>query len=513
MIRGISRRFDPLEIGVAFNAATSLFALPIYLRLYASPGALEVIRLALLVQILPAVVFIVAGRLLARRNGLAFARRLYWIGLTIAALASLGRLVQLQVALGLPSIPTAAKVAIPMLWTAVAVALAVVKADWVPNGFGRVGPVFAIVSALFVGQLVLSSPTHTSAQADRSARGDNVFLFVFDELGRDVLMRDGEIDAGRFPNLATLAREGVSFDDATSNYSDTCQSIPSMLTGRSLPVGSCHTFFLAGDQENLLTTLDGRYELHLYGEYLRDCTDQAAHVCRGVPHLLVTAPQLAIVRHLIPPGVRIGALGDMLGTTFGTYTWTLWRELLEDVRAEGDGPRAYFVHLLLPHAPYVYDSKGGFHHSPHEYFLGLADDALAYTNYEQQIMFVDSLLGEFLAALRTAGAYETSTVVVTGDHGPRLVEPPPVSLGGVSAQTPDVPLIMKGPGITPRRRSADYQHVDFAPTVLDALGIATSLRFEGRSALRDEAPQRAKWFYSDGRLYQRDPTGRWRVAD
>ncbi len=502
--------FGWIEVGIAFNGATSLFALPLYLHLYASPGALELVRLAFLVQILPTVVFVVIGRALSSRPGLAFLRRVYWLGLAVATFASFARLVQVQYALGLPGIPDAAKIAIPVLIVALLVVLAVARTDWLARGFGRVGPIFALVSAVFIGQLLMSGSLHASPPLTVPRRDDSVFLFVFDELGRDVLLRDGEIDPTRFPNLAALASDGISIGDATSNYSDTCQSIPSMLTGRSLPVGYCNDFFLVGQEPTLLSRLGSEYELHLYGEYLRDCKDQSAYVCRGVPYLIASRPELKIAQHLLPLGLRVGPVAGMLGETWGAYTLPLWNTFMEDVRRGPVAGRAYFMHLLLPHAPYVFDRDGSSLRSPYRYFRGDDNDDLAYKNYERQIMFVDSLFGSFVAELRQRDVYSKATIVITGDHGPALLPPPGPVLQGVNIQSPDVPLLIKSPRLAPRRISADYQHIDYAATVLDVLGLAPTWTLEGRSAIREGIPPRPKSFFSGGHIYRRDASGTWR---
>jgi arylsulfatase A-like enzyme len=79
----------------------------------------------------------------------------------------------------------------------------------------------------------------------------------------------------------------------------------------------------------------------------------------------------------------------------------------------------------------------------------------------------------------------------------------------VNIQSPDVPMLIKSPSLTPRRISADYQHVDYAPTVLDAIGLAPAQSYEGRSALRGGIAPRPKSFFSGGHIYRRDAAGNW----
>jgi hypothetical protein len=505
------RRGGLRELGVAFNAATALFALPLYVPLYASPGVVDLARLVLTVQVLPALAMFALGHGIRAVFGAGLIWRAYWITVTIAALASFFRLWQRQVSIGFPNAPDWIKVAAVGMIAPLVIALAATRADWLPRGFGRVAPLTAVVCAVFVLFLQLSPPVAGSSDHKPDVRRDTVFIFIFDELGRQALERDGKIDPVLFPNFAGLAEDGVWVADGTSNYSPSCQAIPAILSGREQP--RCDESFLAGAKATLLANLATAFELRVYGEYLRGCPD-GAETCKGIPYLTARYPVLGIANHLFPQSIRLGLkpLDSLAGRDANPYTLALWSDFLDDVRTLDLEGRAFFVHLNLPHSPYAYRANGTLGRLPSrlQYFYGTEEDANAYDNYREQVRFVDSLLGSFVAVLRERNVYGGASIFVTGDHGPRLQIPPKTStLSGIAAQTPNVPVIMKSPQLQPLARVGEYQHIDFAPTILEILGLMSTERFDGRSIMTSSAPARQKWFVTGDRKYFREPDARW----
>ena len=133
--------------------------------------------------------------------------------------------------------------------------------------------------------------------------------------------------------------------------------------------------------------------------------------------------------------------------------------------------------------------------------------------YEEQVLFVDSLLGRFVDELKNEGLYARSTIIVTSDHGPRSLglgqeyegfpdaEDFPAEISKI---IPSVPLIIRGPGIEPRVSNIEYQHIDLLPTVRDLFGLTRDLTLPGVSAFDEDRPKRSKSFFGYPR---RDATG------
>ncbi|GBD10942.1 Lipoteichoic acid synthase 1 [bacterium HR23] len=183
----------------------------------------------------------------------------------------------------------------------------------------------------------------------------------------------------------------------------------------------------------------------------------------------------------------------------------LFEEFVGDISRETARGTVFFVHVLLPHEPYVFDGSCRWHRPPF-------DDALLaqVEAYERQVQCVDTLLGRFVERLKQEGVYQSAVVVVTGDHGPRplakwQVERPD-AINGMVAR---VPLLIKAPGLRPGVSTVDYQHIDFKPTLLDVLGLPPEPGLPGVSALAAARPLRPKMFWWQGKRYvASEPTGR-----
>lgn len=106
----------------------------------------------------------------------------------------------------------------------------------------------------------------------------------------------------------------------------------------------------------------------------------------------------------------------------------------------------------------------------------------------------DDMLRELVEGLRRRGLWESTLLVVTGDHGqcyhPRL------DMSGardLSESSVHVPLVVACPTLFDRGRRLPTlgQHIDLAPTVLDLLGFAAPAAWQGHSLFGAGRPPRA----------------------
>ena len=104
--------------------------------------------------------------------------------------------------------------------------------------------------------------------------------------------------------------------------------------------------------------------------------------------------------------------------------------------------------------------------------------------YDGEIRFTDMHLGRVFARLKALGLWDRTAIVVTGDHGEGFGEHGVTEHGFdlYTAQT-KVPLIVRVPGLAPRRISASAGHVDLAPTLLNLARGPQDHAFLGRSLL------------------------------
>jgi N-acetylglucosamine-6-sulfatase len=103
----------------------------------------------------------------------------------------------------------------------------------------------------------------------------------------------------------------------------------------------------------------------------------------------------------------------------------------------------------------------------------------------ESLLAVDDGVDEIIDALRQAGELENTLVIFTSDNGFFHGEHR-IWSGKAQVYEPAirVPLLMRGPGITPGRRpSRIVGNVDLAPTILEAAGLPPRPELDGRSLL------------------------------
>ena len=92
--------------------------------------------------------------------------------------------------------------------------------------------------------------------------------------------------------------------------------------------------------------------------------------------------------------------------------------------------------------------------------------------YAGGIAFADSQLGRLIEALRAKGLFDSTAIIVAGDHGESLGEHGEIEHGIFLYEgTLHVPMIMRAPGLPARRVTGLASLVDVLPTVIDLFGL------------------------------------------
>jgi arylsulfatase A-like enzyme len=126
--------------------------------------------------------------------------------------------------------------------------------------------------------------------------------------------------------------------------------------------------------------------------------------------------------------------------------------------------------------------------------------------YIGEIAFADAQIGRLLAALERRRILDRTIVIVAGDHGESLGDHGERDHGIFVYQSVlRVPLIIRAPGLSPRRVGAVVRLVDVMPTILDMLNVATPA-MDGSSLVdlmsRRSGPQHDRDAYAES-LYPR----------
>jgi choline-sulfatase len=264
------------------------------------------------------------------------------------------------------------------------------------------------------------------------------------------------------PNLDALAGQGTVFEHGWAHAPSTRYSIPAILTGR-LP-------------------LDVRYD----------------HSVQGWPGLADKATTIA--EALAPFGFHSGAItnywyfdktrrmdqgmveydnsnarlhasvsGAGPEQTKGSSSKQQTDKAIAFVDRNADQRWFLWVHYYDPH--YAYE--------PHDGFAFGADEE---ARYDGEIAFTDQQIGRLLDHLKASGALDKTVVVVTGDHGEGFGEHD-IKLHGYhlyAAQT-KVPMVIRVPGLAPRRSQTPAGHADLLPTLVNLAGGTPSPEMMGHS--------------------------------
>ncbi|OIV35278.1 sulfatase [Mangrovactinospora gilvigrisea] len=106
-------------------------------------------------------------------------------------------------------------------------------------------------------------------------------------------------------------------------------------------------------------------------------------------------------------------------------------------------------------------------------------------NYLRTVASLDEGVGRVLDRLDETGLSADTMVVYTSDHGFFLGEHGWFDKRFMYEEALRIPLVVRWPGVVPagQRREELVANIDFAPTLLDAAGVAPHPRMQGRSLL------------------------------
>lgn len=412
------------------------------------------------------------------------------------------------------------------------------RAPFVRTFLTVLAPAPLVFLALFLGSSQISrlvfpeeEPVRTASVRSRTP----VVFVIFDELSTISLMnRNQQIDAQRFPNFASLARDSTWYRSATTVHAHTEVAVPTILAGRApksdlLPIAADYP-------RNLFTFLGRNYRLQV--------VESLTHICpRSLCKTLVESPEGAgagagvggsvsgslrslvsdlgiVYLHVLLPdrlADRVPAVDDRWGD-FGAREKT---ESKPDGRASPAGPRScargfcgftraisndrrptlYFLHTLLPHVPWTYLPSGKRYTGNVRAIPGVedarwrSDDWLTLQGYQRyllQLAFTDRALGALLGRLRSTGLYDRALVVVTADHGVsfRPGEPRRDLTRGNFPDIAFMPLFVKLPG--QRKGRVDdglARTIDILPTVASVVRARIPWAVDGRSLVRARLPR------------------------
>jgi len=372
----------------------------------------------------------------------------------------------------------------------------------------------------------------------RIARKPPIVVVVFDEFPLvDLLNAEGQIDARRFPNFASLASQSVWYKNATTVSYRTQLAVPAILSGKRPKPGKLPIY--NDYPNNLFSLLEGNYSFHVIepitrlfrlarnekplkfrnrlsgvfvGDFLSDMSIVFLHIVLPdeltgflpavddqwggfMPASISRAVQKKRVNAAMKKD-RVKPLASFI-TTMGSYPATT----------------LHFIHVMLPHRPLQYLPSGRIYNKE-KYVTGLSlvngsgqnstskvwhgQQVLADRMHQRlllQIGFVDKLLGQLVSEMKSSSLYEESLLIVVADHGISYQQnipvryPTPKNFGEIAF----VPLFIKYPSQNRAKQEGfNVETIDILPTVIDVLGAEVSWNLDGRSLLDKQGTERPR---------------------
>ena len=361
-----------------------------------------------------------------------------------------------------------------------------------------------------------------------------IVLVIFDEFSSISLMDEHhQIDAQRYPNFAAFAEEATWFRNASTMSSWTPQAVPAILTG-SYPIPN-RLPTVSGYPRNIFTLLGGTYAIQAHGTITELCPHELCTQLRepwsARVRTLFSDVSIVYLHILLPEDQKSGLpslqarwrnfAGDPALLSHAEERQIpahVWKSLQDSILAQLDlrldrpqifhrflhairpthQPTVYYLHILLPHVPYeylrsgqTYSVDGGHPGITKEIWSGdVWATTQSYQRYLLQVEFVDTLLGQLIAHLKSARLYEKSLIVITADHGVSFR--PYDNRRSVTktnfADIMAIPLFIKAPFQQQGEiLDRNVEIIDILPTIVDILEIKLPWSVDGSSAFSPES--------------------------
>lgn len=322
-----------------------------------------------------------------------------------------------------------------------------------------------------------------------AAEPGDVLLITADTLRVDRVGLHGA-ERGTTTNLDRWFADGAIYDRSYATSAATPPSVISILSGRLPQEHRVRTFYqLLGDDVELLTDrLPPEYQTAAVVSNTV-LTEEAV----GMDGRFDFYDDYVDERESIRPVYERNA---------GRSTDVVLHWLRQ--RADPERPVFVWIHYIDPHGPYRPPSawKRHFEHGRRRQYVEPErfpdymrhpdiDDALTYIDhYDEEVAYLDHHVGRLLEGWRRLRSLDDTLVIFTSDHGETLTERDRWFQHGyhVYEEIVRVPLLLRGPGVAPGRRSVLASGIDVAPTILRFAGASVA-DLKGFDLRRGEIPE------------------------
>jgi arylsulfatase A-like enzyme len=312
----------------------------------------------------------------------------------------------------------------------------------------------------------------------------NVVLVMLESVPWKRTFLNGESRPGVTPNLERLALESVIFDRAytASTHSDYAQmAILSSLHPRKY---ERHDYY--ADIEYPRALIWDALKPAGYATGLFSCQNERW----GNMLNFLETPGLDVLRHSLhwPKAPKKGrGMESKVYEPTPVEEWMSWR------RERVDGPYFAYLNFQSNHFPYEVPPEAPRPWAPYE--LDFAASFLRYpkekvpvmlNRFDNALHYADRYVGEMIAFLEEIGDWDSTVFIVVSDHGEAFYEHEQPTHGTSLYEEQVRSLLMiRAPGLEPRRIQEPVSLLDVPPMLLEILGLEPHGNFQGRGDVLD----------------------------
>jgi hypothetical protein len=349
-------------------------------------------------------------------------------------------------------------------------------------------------------------------------------IVVFDEFPLVALLnKDLNIDSHLFPNFYELSQNANFYRNATTSADETTFSIPTILTGR---YGHTRKIPVPFDYPNtLFTLLQDSYSMQatefatqLFPNKLRD-QKRSSNFSEIISDLSI------VYGHVVLPSVFTKNLPS-IQNNWGNFAVRqnqirspdhragrrkTFDDFLSSLKADNK-PTLNYLHILLPHRIWEYLPSGRIYDPFEIENIALVstttweNETVLKESYQRlllQVQFLDGLIADLIQNLKTKNLYDSSMIILVGDHGLGLTEG--AELRKVQKKNyPEmlwVPLFIKFPNQkTGRTLDWNVETVDILPTIAEVLDFSIPWKVDGFSLMKEPSRTIKSSFLSNQRV-------------
>ena len=318
------------------------------------------------------------------------------------------------------------------------------------------------------------APQEQSVEELRSrAKGMNVLLVIFDASNPDHFSFMG-YERETTPNMDRIAAESVVFTQAYAQASATPLSMYSLMTSR-YPILEEDQYPRTGELAAVIPAAMPTLATWATEKFPERAAFLATHWMRKELGFHYGYSTFEALYDEVPRGAIVPA--DMV------------TDRVNDWLAAGPaGPWLGWIHYLEPHTPYsppepwfsMFDPEvrgltDGTEESMAAYRDAVPSDEFKRNTialYDGNLAWVDHQFGRVVEELKRRGDWDNTIVILTSDHGEAFWEH---GVRGHGTHVYDefvrIPLVIRVPGLAPRRVEEVVELIDVTPTILDLAGV------------------------------------------